>query len=105
MVTGSYKTIKIWDLPTGKLEKFITAHNDGVNAIAIQGDTIVSGGGNKTIEVRSLATGELKYSPLKGHNASINSIAVSGDKIFSASYFLLAFYLLCELVDEKDLGR
>lgn len=94
LVTGSYRTIKIWDLATGKLEKLLHSHNDGVNAIAIQGDTIVSGGGDKTIEVRSLATGELEYIlPLKedreqekGHKASINSIAVSNNKIYSASY-------------------
>lgn len=92
LVTGSYKTIKIWDLATGKLEKFLVAHNDGVNAIAIHGDTIVSGGGDKTIEVRNLTTGELQYTlpreedKAQGHKASINSIVISEDKIFSASY-------------------
>ena len=86
IVTGSYRTIKIWDLATGKLEQLLDAHNDGVNAIAIRGDYIVSGGGDKTIKVRSLATGELQYPPLKSHKASITSIALSQDQIFSTSY-------------------
>ncbi|MEM9273128.1 MAG: trypsin-like peptidase domain-containing protein [Cyanobacteria bacterium P01_F01_bin.143] len=92
IVTGSYKAIKIWDLPTGKLEKFLDSHKDGVNAITIQGDTIVSGGGDKTIEVRSLTTGELSYTlPLEqdkeqGHKGSINSVIINDGKIYSASY-------------------
>ncbi|ELS00388.1 WD40 repeat-containing protein [Xenococcus sp. PCC 7305] len=92
LVTGSYKAIKIWDLPTGKLEQFLEAHNDGVNAIAIQGNTIVSGGGDKRIKIIDLATGELKHSlPLdkdqeQGHKASINSIVIYENKIYSASY-------------------
>gem|GEM_PF-1450272 len=80
LVTGSYKTIKVWDLKTGKLEQFLESHKDGVNAIAIAEDIIVSGGGDKTIEVRSLSTGELKYPPLEGHKGSVNSVIIGGGR-------------------------
>lgn len=56
------KTIKIWNLPTGKLQKTLEGHRDYVNQVLISKDdqTLVSSGLDKTINVWHLPTGKLK---------------------------------------------
>ena len=54
LVSGSWdKTIKVWELSTGKLVRTLTGHENPVDSVAISpdGQTLVSGSDDKTIRV------------------------------------------------------
>ncbi len=96
MVSGSFdKTLKLWNLKTGKLLRTLTGHSDFVRAVAISpdGQTIVSGGGgtevntDKTIRLWNLKTGKL-LGTLQGHSQGISSLAIApdGQTLVTASY-------------------
>ncbi|MDJ0774357.1 MAG: serine/threonine-protein kinase [Mastigocoleus sp. MO_167.B18] len=76
------KTIKIWDLSTGKLIRTLRGHTQSVTSIAITpsaagSDTIlVSGSADRTIKIWNLSTGKL-VNTLKGHTQSITSLAIN----------------------------
>lgn len=81
LVSGSIdKTVKIWNLPAGKLLHTLAGHANEVWSVAISpdGKTLASGSGDKTVKVWDLATGTLK-STLDGHSGSVNTIAFSPD--------------------------
>ena len=96
IVSGSGdKTIKVWNLATGKLERTLNGHSSSVGGVAVSPDgrRIVSGSGDlfssnddSTIRVWNLATGELERT-LNGHSGSVDSVAVSpdGQNIISGS--------------------
>ncbi|MBN3873921.1 MAG: hypothetical protein HWQ23_27725, partial [Nostoc sp. JL33] len=72
-VSGSLdKTLKVWDLQTGKEISTLTGHNRSVNAVAIapDGKTAVSGSLDKTLKVWDLQTGK-EISTLTGHNSLV----------------------------------
>ncbi|MEB3219332.1 MAG: WD40 repeat domain-containing protein [Nostocales cyanobacterium 94392] len=70
------KTIKVWDLKTGKLLRILEGHEDGVYAIAISEDdkNIASGSADKTIKLWHLETGEL-CDTFTGHNNTVTGVA------------------------------
>jgi WD40 repeat protein len=79
LVSGSYdNTIKIWNLGTGKLQKTLTGHTNGVFSVAISpnGKTLVSGSSDKTIKIWNLGTGKLQKT-LTGHTDGVFSVAIS----------------------------
>ena len=90
IVSGSWdKSIKIWDMATGKELKSLEATKDAVFSVAISpdGTKIVSGSSDNMIKIWDMATGkELKS--LEGHEGSVNSVVISSDgtKIVSASW-------------------
>jgi WD40 repeat protein len=89
IVSGSKdKTIKIWDLATGKLLHTLTGHSDEVNSIAISSDgkTIVSGSRDKTIKIWDITTGKLLHT-LTGDSNEVVLVAISlnNKTIFSVS--------------------
>lgn len=55
------RTIKIWDLRTGKVLRTLTGHSDSVVAVAFSSDSqqLVSGSKDTTIRIWDLHTGEL----------------------------------------------
>jgi WD40 repeat protein len=67
------KTIKIWDLETGK-EKFILKGHSSVIAIALtpDGKTMISGSRDNTIQIWDLKTGKEKFT-LTDHSDLLNS--------------------------------
>jgi WD40 repeat protein len=72
------KTIKLWDVESGRLIKSFIGHSSGVRSIAVSKDgTIASGSFDKTIKIWEL-DGTLKYT-LTGHNGYIWSVAISPD--------------------------
>ncbi|MBN4001409.1 WD40 repeat domain-containing protein [Nostoc sp. LPT] len=80
-VSGSGdKTLKQWDLQTGKEISTLTGHNDWVYAVAIapDGKTAVSGSGDKTLKQWDLQTGK-EISTLTGHNSSVLAVAIAPD--------------------------
>ncbi len=77
---GGDKSIKIWNLPTGKLKSTLTGHSSGVSYLAITPDanTLVSASWDDTIKIWYLPTGKLK-STLTGHSNGVYSLAISPD--------------------------
>ncbi len=79
LVSGSYdKTIKVWDLVTGKLLHTLTGHTQRVTCIAISpdGQIIASGSYDRTIKLWAITSGEL-LGTLTGHLDRIRHIAFS----------------------------
>jgi serine/threonine-protein kinase len=90
LASGSYdKTIRLWDIQTGKLQRTLTGHTDAVRAIAFSpdGQMLASGSGDKTIKIWHTQTGELART-LYGHVGPIWAIATSPDAktLASGSY-------------------
>ncbi len=80
LVSGSWdKTIKIWDLSSGKLRRTITGHSSRVSSVAISpdGETLVSGQAD-TIKIWDLSSGKLRQT-LTGHSGAVWSVAISPD--------------------------
>jgi len=89
IVSGSSdKTIKVWDLTTGKCLKTLEGHKHQVRSVAITPDSkyIVSGSWDKTIKIWEmiafkiwgLNTGRC-LKTLSGHSEYINSVAITPD--------------------------
>ncbi len=81
LVSGSRdKTIKVWELSTGRLMRTLTDHAAEVWSVAISpdGQTLVSESRDKTIKVWELSTGKLVRT-LTSHAAEVWSVAISPD--------------------------
>jgi len=81
LVSGSLdKTIKVWNLSTGKEIRTLTGHTDAIWSVALSADgrTLVSGSLDKTIKVWNLSTGK-ELRTLTGHKYDIRSVVLSAD--------------------------
>jgi serine/threonine protein kinase len=80
LVSGGYKTIKLWNLETGKEIRTFLEHSDSVNSVAISpdGKTLVSGSGDNTVKLWDLQTGK-EILTLKGHSDNVSSVAITPD--------------------------
>ena len=80
-LTGSYdKTVKLWDIATGRELRIFAGHTEGVRSVAFSPDgrLAISGSGDGTLKLWDVATGrELKS--LKGHKGGVYSAAFSPD--------------------------
>ncbi|BAZ00951.1 protein kinase [Tolypothrix tenuis PCC 7101] len=74
------KTIKLWNLKTGKQIRTLTGHSHWVFSVAISpdGKTLASGSIDDTIKLWNLETGE-QIRTLTGHSGDVNSVAISPD--------------------------
>ncbi|MEG4796698.1 WD40 repeat domain-containing protein, partial [Microcoleus sp. LAD1_D1] len=74
------KTIKVWDLTTGKEQFTLNGHTRSVNAIAVTADgkRAISGSYDKTLKVWDLTTRKEQFT-LNGHTSSVNAVAVTAD--------------------------
>ncbi len=81
------KTLKQWNLETGKEISTLTGHNDYVTAVAMpaagranapDGKTAVSASFDKTLKLWDLQTGQEIFT-LTGHNDSVNAVAIAPD--------------------------
>ena len=89
IVTGGRdRQIKVWNGPTGSLERTLPGHDEEIKSVAISADgsTIVSSSSDRQIKVWNRRTGQLERN-LEGHEDEVNSIALSlnGDIIVSGS--------------------
>jgi hypothetical protein len=89
LVSGSRdKTIKVWNLQTGKLIHTLTNHTEGVYAIAISPNEqiIASGSADKTIKLWHLETGEM-LGTFTGHTHTVTALTftASGEMLVSGS--------------------
>jgi WD40 repeat protein len=76
IVSGGYRTLKVWDFTSGRLERTLEGHTGLVLSVEVtpDGDRIVSRGYN-FVRVWNLARGRLEYTLPKYHS----SIAVTPD--------------------------
>ncbi|HEU5290838.1 MAG TPA: hypothetical protein VFU05_09365, partial [Cyclobacteriaceae bacterium] len=74
------KTIKIWEIPTGKLNKTLTGHTEGVLALRFMNNdkSIVSIGEDKSVNLWNIDSSKIVYSK-KDHMKAIRALDVSID--------------------------
>jgi len=88
VVSGSRdRSIKIWDLASGRLVRSLEGHTKSVNSVAVTAaGQVVSGSDDNTIKIWDLASGRLVRS-LEWHTASVRSVAVTATvQVVSGSY-------------------
>jgi WD40 repeat protein len=80
------KTIKLWNLTTGKPLSPLTGHSDWVSSVSFSpdGKTLASGSGDKTIKLWNLGTGK-EITTLKKHSKTVYSVSFSPDGKILAS--------------------
>ena len=81
LASGSYdKTIKIWDVTTGKVLNTLKGHEGLVNSVGFSpdGKQLASGSDDKTIKIWDMTTGKV-LNTLKGYEGSVNSVGFSPD--------------------------
>ncbi|MCU0567407.1 MAG: serine/threonine protein kinase [Oculatellaceae cyanobacterium Prado106] len=87
LASGSLdKTVKLWDLTTGKLLHTLTGHQAPVTSVALSQDgrTLVSGSGDRSIKIWDVETGQLRHT-LTEHIDEVTSVALSPDSKILAS--------------------
>src|SRR4028119_2310929 len=79
-ISGSYKTVKVWDLTTGKEQFTLKGHSSSVDSVAVTADgkRAISGSDDKTLKVWDLTTGKEQFT-LNGHTSFVNAVAVTAD--------------------------
>jgi DNA-binding beta-propeller fold protein YncE len=81
VVSGSEdKTVRVWELATGKEVRRFMGHRSGVNRVAVtpDGQYVVSGSHDETVRLWELATGK-EVRPFTGHKNWVSSVAVTPD--------------------------
>ena len=82
------KTLKVWDLASGRIIATLEGHAGNVNACAVtpNGQHAVSASSDKTLKVWDLATGRA-IATLEGHAKKVNACTVTpdGQRVVSAS--------------------
>ena len=87
LASASYdKTIKLWDVATGKIITTISGHNSAVWSVAFSpdGKIFASGSDDKTIKLWNVVTGK-NIATFSGHYSPVNSVAFSPDGKILAS--------------------
>ena len=74
------KTLKVWDLATGKCRTTLEGHANAIQAVAITPDglTAVSASDDKTLKVWDVATGNCRAT-LEGHSEGIWDVAITSN--------------------------
>ncbi|KAL9568837.1 hypothetical protein ACKAV7_007054 [Fusarium commune] len=90
IASGSHdKTVKIWNIATGKEEQTLKGHTNSVSSVVFSnnGKLIASGSYDNTVKIWNIATGKEEQT-LKGHINWVSSVVFSNDSklIASGSY-------------------
>ncbi len=108
--SGSDKTIKLWELESGKqlrqLGGWFSSHSGIVDALAFSydGEIIASGSWDETIKLWSVSTGR-KIRTLKGHNSCINTLTFSPDNQLLASGSLDCTIKIWQIITGQEIGN
>jgi hypothetical protein len=86
LISGSYRTIKVWSTDTWTLacERTLEGHADAVNSLVMHGDKLISGSYDGTIKVWSTDTWTCERT-LEGHAGTVWTLVMHGDKLISGS--------------------
>ena len=92
------RTIKLWDLQSGKLLNTYEGHTDYLYSVAISPDNlkVASGSGDYTIKLWDLESGKL-LKTYGGHRDEVRSVAISPDNLKVASCSTLLINKVCSL--------
>lgn len=80
-ISASYdKTLKVWDVGTGRELRTLTGHREEVDGVAISADggLAISASFDKTLKVWDVTTGR-ELRTLTGHRQGVNKVALSAD--------------------------
>jgi WD40 repeat protein len=80
-VSGSGdKTLKVWDLESGRAQRTLEGHSSGVISVAVTADgrRAVSASWDKTLKVWDLQSGRALRT-LEGHSSGVRGVAVTAD--------------------------
>jgi WD40 repeat protein len=74
------RTLKVWDLETGRALRTLEGHSDGVKGVALTADgkRAVSASADKTLKVWDLDTGRALRT-LEGHSDGVKGVALTAD--------------------------
>src|SRR5215469_8763331 len=77
---SSDKTVRLWDLHTGKCVRVLEGHTQGVWGVALSADgqAAISGSADNTVRLWDLHTGKC-VRVLEGHTESVRNVALSAD--------------------------
>jgi len=78
LASGSYdRTIKLWDIPSGKLIRTLTGHTSYIlwSVDLLNSQTLVSGSHDQTIKLWNWSTGQC-FSTIQTTGSYISSLAV-----------------------------
>jgi len=80
LASGSYQTIKLWNVASGKALRTLTGHKELIFSVAFSpnGLSLASGSKDQTIKLWNVATGQ-NLGTLTGHTKPIWSVAFSPD--------------------------
>lgn len=83
---SSDKTVRLWEIETGRMLRVLDVHSDNVTSVAFSpdGKTIASASLDKTVAISDVKTGRVLRS-LQGHGDEVNSLAFSPDGKMLAS--------------------
>src|SRR5262249_39304808 len=74
------RTVRLWDVPTGRCLRVLEGHQAAVTAVALSPDgrLALSGGEDRTLKLWRLATGRC-LGTLAGHEGTVNALCLLGD--------------------------
>ncbi|MEG4344543.1 hypothetical protein QUB70_14795 [Microcoleus sp. A003_D6] len=74
------KTIKVWELQTGKLKKTLRSDSGAINALAIapDGKTVVTGSGDRLVRIWDI-TSDRPPHIFRGHSGNVTHVDISSD--------------------------
>ena len=107
---SSDKTIKLWELQSGKLlrqlGRWFSGHSGIVDTLAFShdGEILASGSWDETIKLWSVSTGK-QISHLKGHNSCVNSLAFNPNDQILASSSVDSRIKLWQVIDSKEVSN
>jgi WD40 repeat protein/uncharacterized caspase-like protein len=89
------KTLRLWDVASGRLIRQFTGHTDAVQAVAVSpdGKTALSGSRDNTLKLWDLASGG-EIATFKGHSSWVRSVAFlpDGKTVLSGDDHLLKLW-------------
>ena len=96
------RTLKVWELETGREVRTLAGHKDSVHAVAVtrDGRYAISASTDRTLKVWELETGR-EVRTLAGHESSVSAVAVTPD----GRYAISASYDCTLKVWELETGR
>jgi WD40 repeat protein len=105
-ISGSTdKTLKVWDLRSGKEIATLSGHHGAVYALAVtpDGRRVVSGSADKTLKVWDLGSGK-EIGTLSGHQDIVSAVAVTSDSRLAISGSTDKTLKVWDLGSGKEIG-